>query len=142
MGYRVFTRSLFWGCMLYNIFGSTSLLKAMGNSKIIQPSDASQVTWAHAVNSREELETELAGPADFLEADVSMGLLTGNEFGTLVPIMAHPPDTSSDISLEMWIDTVIHHNTGKGVKLDFKSLDSVEPSLGILQSRNEKASFR
>ncbi|GBM24975.1 Protein FAM151A [Araneus ventricosus] len=141
MGYRVFVRSLFWGCMLYNVFGCSSLLKAMASSKITLPSDASQVTWAHAVNSQEELKKELAGPADFLEADVSMGLLTGNEFGTLVPIMAHPPDTSSDISLEMWIDAVIHHNTGKGVKLDFKSLDAVEPSLGILQRRSEKLNF-
>ncbi|GIY66217.1 protein FAM151B [Caerostris darwini] len=80
-------------------------------------------------------------PVDFLEADVTLGLLNGNEFGTLVPIMAHPPDTSSDISLEMWIDRVIHQNTGKGVKLDFKSLDVVESSLLILQRYTEQLNF-
>lgn len=34
------------------------------------------------------------------------------------PILAHPPDTDSDITLQEWLAQVV--STGKGVKLDFK----------------------
>ncbi|XP_015906196.1 uncharacterized protein [Parasteatoda tepidariorum] len=97
--------------------------------------DASEVTWAHAVNSKADLERELAGAIDFLEADVSMGYIDEKDVGLPVPVMAHPPDTLSDITLEEWIDTVITKDAGKGVKLDFKSIHVVEPSLRILQAR-------
>ena len=43
-----------------------------------------------------------------LEADVLNGHIIGNETGDEFPIMAHPPDKVSDISLEMWIDKVIN----------------------------------
>ncbi|NXK85710.1 F151B protein, partial [Formicarius rufipectus] len=46
------------------------------------------------------------------------------------PIMAHPPDTDSDITLQEWLALMV--NTDKGIKLDFKSLDAVGPSLELL----------
>ena len=51
-----------------------------------------------------------------IEADVSIG--RGGE-----PVMAHPPDTDSDLSLKQFLDIVIQETergTRKGVKLDFK----------------------
>ncbi|CAF4445492.1 unnamed protein product, partial [Adineta steineri] len=35
--------------------------------------DASRVTWAHAVNSREKLEEALKSPLMFIEADILIG---------------------------------------------------------------------
>ncbi|NXE83274.1 F151B protein, partial [Cochlearius cochlearius] len=47
------------------------------------------------------------------------------------PIMAHPPETDSDNTLQEWLKEIIH--TNKGIKLDFKSLEAVRPSLELLQ---------
>ncbi|NWV45434.1 F151B protein, partial [Daphoenositta chrysoptera] len=46
------------------------------------------------------------------------------------PILAHPPDTDSDITLQEWLAEMV--DTNKGIKLDFKSLDAVGPSLELL----------
>ncbi|NWW71145.1 F151B protein, partial [Climacteris rufus] len=46
------------------------------------------------------------------------------------PILAHPPDTDSDITLQEWLAEMV--NTDKGIKLDFKSLAAVGPSLELL----------
>ncbi|NXY46257.1 F151B protein, partial [Ceuthmochares aereus] len=47
------------------------------------------------------------------------------------PIMAHPPETDSDITLEEWLNEIVH--TDKGIKLDFKSLEAVRPSMKLLE---------
>ncbi|NWU45065.1 F151B protein, partial [Hylia prasina] len=46
------------------------------------------------------------------------------------PILAHPPDTDSDITLQEWLAQMV--STHKGIKLDFKSLAAVGPSLELL----------
>ncbi|NXI25988.1 F151B protein, partial [Sterrhoptilus dennistouni] len=46
------------------------------------------------------------------------------------PILAHPPDTDSDITLQEWLAQMV--STNKGIKLDFKSLAAVGPSLELL----------
>lgn len=48
-----------------------------------------------------------------IEADIIMRGSDPKE-----PIMAHPPDTDSDITLKEWLEGVKAHN--KGIKLDFK----------------------
>lgn len=50
-----------------------------------------------------------------LEADVLLGGADPTE-----PIMAHPPDKHSDITLQEWLEEVQEHQ--KGIKLDFKRL--------------------
>ncbi|NWS75580.1 F151B protein, partial [Crotophaga sulcirostris] len=47
------------------------------------------------------------------------------------PIMAHPPETNSDNTLEEWLKEMV--NTDKGIKLDFKSLEAVRPSMLLLE---------
>ncbi|NWW29856.1 F151B protein, partial [Panurus biarmicus] len=47
------------------------------------------------------------------------------------PILAHPPDTDSDITLQEWLAQMV--STNKGIKLDFKSLAAVGPSLELLE---------
>ena len=65
-----------------------------------------------------------------LEADVLLrGQGTENE--TDIPIMAHPPDTDSDITLDQWLEKV--SPTMKGIKLDFKSSNVLEPAMKVLQ---------
>lgn len=48
-----------------------------------------------------------------IEADI---LLRGPD--PQEPIMAHPPDNDSDISLQDWLKEVV--KSDKGIKLDFK----------------------
>lgn len=52
-----------------------------------------------------------------LEADVLMREAEPEE-----PVMAHPPDKDSDISLGAWLQEVRGHQ--KGIKLDFKRFAS------------------
>lgn len=55
------------------------------------------------------------GDVHMIEADV---LLRGGEGGNGEPIMAHPPETDSDNTLQEWLKEIV--NTDKGIKLDFK----------------------
>ncbi|XP_028313526.1 protein FAM151B isoform X2 [Gouania willdenowi] len=88
--------------------------------------DAAEMSWSHAVNSRKSLAEALTGPTHMIEADV---LIRGRE--PREPIMAHPPDTDSDITLREWLESVKDHDN-KGIKLDFKSLEALSPSLLLL----------
>lgn len=66
-----------------------------------------------------------------LEADVVLGNLQSNAT-KLMPIMAHPPNTTSDLSLEEFIEIVLKNGT-KGMKLDFKSIEAFNQSSEILK---------
>lgn len=63
-----------------------------------------------------------------LEADVQM---RHNKSDT-EPIMAHPPAFDSNLTLAQFLERV--SKTEKGIKLDFKSIMAVEPSLKILKN--------
>ncbi|XP_068948847.1 protein FAM151A-like isoform X2 [Petaurus breviceps papuanus] len=97
--------------------------------------DGLEVTWYHAANLRSEMETALNSDVMVLEADVNVeGLNTVNETG--IPIMAHPPDIYSDNTLEQWLEAVLARSR-KGIKLDFKSIKAVGPSLDLLRKQTE-----
>uniref|UniRef100_A0A8C5TN76 Family with sequence similarity 151 member B n=1 Tax=Malurus cyaneus samueli TaxID=2593467 RepID=A0A8C5TN76_9PASS len=70
------------------------------------------------------LTLQSPGDVHMVEADVLL------RAGSGVPILAHPPDTDSDITLQEWLAEMA--STNKGIKLDFKSLDAVGPSLELL----------
>ncbi len=72
-----------------------------------------------------------------IEADVSMGTIVGGD-GSILPIMAHPPLVTSDLSLEEFMDTILNSGTLKGIKLDFKDIEALEPSLMAIKSRASK----
>lgn len=61
-----------------------------------------------------------------IEADV---LLRGQNTADqqMIPVMAYPPQISSDLTLVEWLALV--KGRGKGLKLDFKSIEAVEISL-------------
>ncbi|XP_053959730.1 protein FAM151B [Anastrepha ludens] len=93
------------------------------------------ITWAHAVNSQKELNEALESDINMIEADIVLGKL--NNTGDDLPVMAHPPANSSDLSLMEFLLRILEHNeenieAAKGVKLDFKSIEVFEGSLEIL----------
>ncbi|CAH0406781.1 unnamed protein product [Chilo suppressalis] len=104
------------------------------------------VTWAHAVNNKAYLEKALASEVSMLEADIVLGHITGKD-GPPIPVMAHPPATSSDLSLSEFLSTVKQHNSHsakqKGVKLDFKSIEAFEKAQALIApySKLEVSSF-
>ena len=73
-----------------------------------------------------------------IEADV---LLRGQNTADqqMTPIMARPPDTASDVTLAEWLALV--KGRGKGLKLDFKSIEAVELSLQTIVEIKEEVSF-
>ncbi|MGH0182774.1 UNVERIFIED_CONTAM: hypothetical protein FKN15_010512 [Acipenser sinensis] len=78
-------------------------------------------------------QTENHGAAHMIEADV---LLRGRE--PREPIMAHPPHSDSDITLQDWLNEVLLSD--KGIKLDFKSLEAVQSSIRLLESVKSRQS--
>lgn len=68
-----------------------------------------------------------------IEADVTLAETTRYP----IPIMAHPPMNMSDITLEDWLLEVVRADTGKGVKLDFKSTRVVEPAFRVLARHSD-----
>lgn len=105
-----------WGEDILDYFLSKGLIKTQ---------DGIEIVWEHAANSKDKLHHALESEAHMIEADV---LLRGSGDGE--PIMAHPPATESDINLQDWLTAV--SNSNKGIKLDFKSLEAVLPSMKIL----------
>lgn len=63
-----------------------------------------------------------------IEADVSLAETSRYP----VPIMAHPPNNASDLTLEDFLIEIVRSNCAKGIKLDFKSTRVVEPAFRVL----------
>ncbi len=80
-----------------------------------------EIHFVHAVNSQSLLERALSNPkTNILEGDISI-----SKDGEI--IMAHPPETRSDLKFSDWLSRAIEG--GKGIKLDFKIPEVVEPCL-------------
>ncbi|VEN40183.1 unnamed protein product [Callosobruchus maculatus] len=103
--------------------------------------NVSLVTWAHAVNNQAYLTKTLAdGRIMMIEADISEGI-ESNSSDKLIPIMAHPPNRESDLSLESFLEQITNQPKStirQGVKLDFKSLAALEMSIGIINYYNKE----
>uniref|UniRef100_A0A4X2KBU1 Protein FAM151A n=1 Tax=Vombatus ursinus TaxID=29139 RepID=A0A4X2KBU1_VOMUR len=115
--------------------GNGDMMDYLLSNGHISHKDGLLVTWYHAANSRSEMEAALSSDVMVLEADVNVeGLNTDNETG--VPIMAHPPAIYSNNTLEHWLEAVLTRSI-KGIKLDFKSIQAVGPSLDLLRKQTE-----
>lgn len=66
-----------------------------------------------------------------LEADVVVGKLKNSPKDEDIPIMAHPPDNQSDLSLKDFLQAV--NGSKMGAKLDFKTSEAFEASIEILK---------
>ncbi|XP_070774981.1 protein FAM151A [Enoplosus armatus] len=110
------------------------MLDFLVQSGEISEPDGLLATWFHRANAKEEMNKALASDVMILESDVTLeGYGTPNQ--KPIPIMAHPPHIYSDNTLDQWLDAVLASR--KGVKLDFKSLASVGPSLDLLRQKND-----
>ena len=98
--------------------------------------DALNISWYRKANSRAQLAEALEGEYQMLEGDVQLRWF-GQPNQTDEPVMAEPPDIDGDNTLGNWLDEVVAAG-GKGMKLDFKSLEAVEPSLELLKSKHGK----
>lgn len=122
---------------------------------------AKEVRWAHAANGEAQLLRALADDTiTMIEADIMFRPLASQTVGEGdradepakggegVSVMAHPPTIPPDaMTFESWLDRVLAHNNGapgskdtaghtkKGIKLDFKSPEAVEPCLSLLLAR-------
>ncbi|NXS50254.1 F151B protein, partial [Balaeniceps rex] len=84
-------------------------------SQRIRTRDGAAIRWFHAANSKARAGEAARSDVHMIEADV---LLRGGKGGNGDPIMAHPPETDSDNTLQEWLKEIV--NTNKGIKLDFK----------------------
>ncbi|XP_048353160.1 protein FAM151A [Sphaerodactylus townsendi] len=115
-----------------------NVLDYLLNLKRIDQKDGLLVSWHHAANKKSEMEQALKSDVMVLEADVTTeGYNTRNE--TDKPIMAHPPDIYSDNSLQEWLEAVLSSN--KAIKLDFKTIKAVGPSLDILAKKSSQVAI-
>lgn len=88
--------------------------------------DASELGWAHRVNTPARLATAASDASvHMLEADVQFGL------GDATPLIA---DGTLPTELDLVTFVTAASLAGKGVKLDFHSAAAVEPSLAILRA--------
>lgn len=98
-----------------------------------------RIQWQHAVNSQSRLEEALSDEGvHMLEADIIFGNLTDGS-GPM-PVMGHPPQTKSDLSLKQFLEAVIKIQVTrkKGIKLDFKSDDAYGESWKVLDVVKKK----
>ncbi|CAB9496986.1 Protein FAM151A [Seminavis robusta] len=135
----------------------TTISSDTNHSRTLLPSP--QQAWVHAVDSRRSLMAALQDDTiTAIETDLLMGRCTIESQSTIrrgvdsvqqqhqqdIPIMAHPPNTESDLSMLDFLQMVSRSNpqdqTGnddnntitKVIKLDFKQMETVEPTLKAL----------
>uniref|UniRef100_A0A8C6XC18 Protein FAM151A n=1 Tax=Naja naja TaxID=35670 RepID=A0A8C6XC18_NAJNA len=119
-----------------SFYSSGDVLDYLLNLKRIDRKDGLLVTWYHAANSKNDMEEALKADVMALESDVTLeGYNTPNE--TEKPIMAHPPVIYSDNTLQDWLTAVLRLSD-KVIKLDFKNIKTVGPSLDILLETSSK----
>ncbi|KAM6453817.1 protein FAM151A isoform 2-T2 [Liasis olivaceus] len=113
-----------------SFYSGGDVLDYLLNLRRIDRKDGLLVTWYHAANNKSAMEEALKADVMALESDVTLeGYNTPKE--TEKPIMAHPPDVYSDNTLQDWLKAVLRLSN-KVIKLDFKNIRTVGPSLDIL----------
>lgn len=105
-------------------------------------------TWSHGTVSRDRLETALSHPdITAIEIDILMGYDTTQpqESRPYQAMACHPPQKESDLSVAVFWDRVLckqHGSPLRHVKLDFKDLDSVRPTLASLRDHLSQRTSR
>ena len=144
--------------------------------RVSQLSDPNQLlpspeqTWVHAVDSRARLlealdassattnknknnESNDDGVITAIETDVLMGYSSTSDTTETIPIMAHPPNTASDLSMAEFLDLISQNHANRGnetapsgrivtkvIKLDFKEMEPVEPTLKAIVDKGLRTS--
>lgn len=124
----------FGGLLICSFVFMAHASNTMANSD--KSTNLTKITWKHAVNSKILLQEALESDVDMLEADIALGTVGADT--NVIPIMAHPPNNVSDLSLQEFLQKVDDFNTEnsekpKGIKLDFKSLDAFLQSVELVK---------
>ncbi|KAL8601004.1 hypothetical protein ACOMHN_030661 [Nucella lapillus] len=101
--------------------------------------DASKITWARSTNSREAVQKAVSSKVHMIEGDVILQG-QGTPHQKLIPVMGRPEDGESGLPLVEWLAEV--RGRGKGVKLDFSTIDAVEIALQRLREFNSQSPLR
>ncbi|XP_074711309.1 protein FAM151B isoform X1 [Strix uralensis] len=112
------------GCLSPRSTGPASRRAGFGGGALL----LDKLAWLPERQPASRRAGPVSGDVHMIEADV---LLRGGKGGNGEPIMAHPPETDSDNTLQEWLKEIV--STNKGIKLDFKSLEAVQPSLQLLE---------
>ncbi|KAM4797755.1 protein FAM151B-like [Urocitellus parryii] len=108
---------------------SENILEYFLRNNRIKTEDSTEIIWYHAANHKAQMNEALKSNAHMIEANV---ILPSNGSEHAQPVMAHPPETNSDNTLQEWLTEVVKNN--KSIKLDFKSLAAVKPSMILLEN--------
>jgi Uncharacterized conserved protein (DUF2181) len=121
---------------VYNIeIESEGLLRDGSSLTISKMLPPPQQTWVHAVDNRRTLLEALQDDAiTAIETDLLMGhsssIDTPDHSNHKIPIMAHPPSTTSDLPMvDFWKLVGSNSTVQKVIKLDFKDPETVQPTL-------------
>ncbi len=76
---------------------------------------------------------EYIGSLTFIEADILIGTSSPS------PIMAHPPHKTSDLTFSEFLKAL--KSTSKGLKLDFKDINALQPCLNELEAQKDNVSL-
>eukprot|EP00978_Attheya_sp_CCMP212_P000810 scaffold1708_cov61-Attheya_sp.AAC.1 len=102
--------------------------------------------WAHAVNSEAALEAALANNCSSMVNAIEADIIFSDK--QQVPVMGHPPQQDSTLTLEQFLHTLAQARFQGGndhkatlVKLDFKSQVAFEASLALVQSYVRETQF-
>ncbi|XP_077650974.1 protein FAM151B-like [Urocitellus parryii] len=108
---------------------SENILEYFLRNNRIKTEDSTEIIWYHAANHKAQMNEALKSNAHMIEANV---ILPSNGSEHAQPVMVHPPETNSDNTLQEWLTEVVKNN--KSIKLDFKSLSAVKPSMILLEN--------
>jgi len=92
------------------------------------------MTWTHATNSRNEFGEAVSNSSvSAIECDIIMSSNHPSE-----PILAHPPCRESDLTVNRMLRLIMapqkdeKNNLRKHLKLDFKEIQALEPTLDLI----------
>ncbi|KAL3945381.1 MAG: hypothetical protein SGBAC_000514 [Bacillariaceae sp.] len=99
-------------------------------------------SWSHSTCTIDTLQNALNDDKiTAIESDILMGTVVQSSeqsSSTSQPIMAHPPDTSSDLSFENFMDLSMNEKfqLKKHLKLDIKEAECIDPILTTMRKRS------
>lgn len=98
--------------------------------------------WAHSTCSVESLNAAIHDVSiTAIETDILFGTDVSKPFSSgKCPILAHPPDSSSNLSFERFVDVIVHSTRHQHIKLDFKDIDYLDSVLQSLSKVEMKIS--
>lgn len=98
-------------------------------------------TWSHSTCTVDALRTALSDEKiTAIESDILMGTVVESSKqspSTSQPIMAHPPENTSDLSFERFMKLSMNekHELRKHLKLDIKEAECIDPILKTMAKR-------